>query len=135
MRGTTRTILAAVLVVVALGACDRTRDAQAQIQQGVDEAKQAVQDAADAISGASRSTYEQVANGVQELQADLSAASNQAGDQAQQTYQDLLRRAEALRAQADAAGEHASDEAQQAWQAVSDALAQLESKIRDAAND
>jgi uncharacterized coiled-coil DUF342 family protein len=75
-----------------------------------------------------------VASGVNELQADLSAAANEAGDQAQQTYQDLLRRAEDLRAQADAAGEQASDEARQAWQAVSDALAELETEIRDATN-
>ena len=57
-----------------------------------------------------------------------------AGDRAQETYRDLLRRAEDLKAQADAAGERASAEAEQAWRAVSDALAQLEAEIRDAAN-
>ena len=134
MRPVSRTTLALVLLVVLLAACDRAGDAQEQIQQGVDAAKEAVADAADAVGGETRSTYEQVANGVDELQADLSAAANEADDQAQQTYQDLLRRAEDLKAQAEAAGEHASAEARQAWQAVSDALAAVEAEIREAAN-
>jgi hypothetical protein len=134
MRQVSRTTLGVVLLVVALASCDRARDAQEQIQEGVDAAKEAVADAADAVGRATRSTYEQVASGVNELQADLSAAANEAGDQAQQTYQDLLQRAEDLRAQADAAGEHATADAQQAWQAVSDALAELEADIRDATN-
>ena len=134
MRPALRTTSAVILLVLVLAACDRAGDVQSEIQQGVDAAKEAVADAAHAVDGATRSTYQQVSSGVNELQADLGAAANEAGDRAQQTYDDLLRRAEDLRAQADAAGEHASDEAQHAWQAVSDALAELEAKIRDAAN-
>jgi chromosome segregation ATPase len=134
---------ASMVVVVGLmltaGACDRADEIGGQVQdtvrQGVDAAQEALNDAGDAISGATRATYEQVRSGVEELQADLSDAADQTGAQARQTYQDLLAKAEDLRQQADEATGEAKAEAQDAWRSIQAALEDLETRIRGAVDD
>jgi chromosome segregation ATPase len=134
---------ASMVVVVGLmlatGACDRADEIGGQVQdtvrQGVDGAREALNDAGDAISGATRATYEQVRSGVEELQADLTDAADQTGAQARQTYQDLLAKAEDLRQQADEATGEAKAEAQDAWRSIQAALEDLETRIRGAVDD
>jgi hypothetical protein len=138
-----RRMSASVLLVVGLmlttGACDRADEIGGQVQdtvrQGVDAAREALNDAGDAISGATRATYEQVSSGVEELQADLTKAADQTGAQARQTYQDLLVRAEDLRRQADEASGEAKAEAHDAWVSIEEALKDLESRIQGAVDD
>jgi hypothetical protein len=138
-----RRMSASVLLVVGLmlatGACDRADEIGGQVQdtvrQGVDAAREALNDAGDAISGATRATYEQVSSGVEELQADLTAAADQTGAQARQTYQDLLVKAEDLRRQADEASGEAKAEAHDAWVSIQEALKDLETRIRGAVDD
>jgi chromosome segregation ATPase len=138
-----RRIGASMVVVVGLmlttGACDRADEIGGQVQdtvgQGVDAAREALNDAGDAISGATRATYEQVRSGVEELQADLTDAADQTGAQARQTYQDLLAKAEDLRQQADEATGEAKAEAQDAWRSIQAALEDLETRIRGAVDD
>ena len=100
-------LVVAVGLTLGASACEQADQLGGQIQdrvaQGVDAAQEALSQAGDAISGATRSTYEQVRSGVEELQAGLADAADQTGDQARQTYQDLLAKAEDLRKQADAA--------------------------------
>jgi hypothetical protein len=74
-------MVVAVGLVPGAGACEQTdqisRQIQEKVAQGVDAAQEALSDAGDAISGATRSTYEQVRSGVEELQADLADAVDQ----------------------------------------------------------
>ena len=102
-----RSLVVAVGLTLGASACEQADQLGGQIQdrvaQGVDAAQEALSQAGDAISGATRSTYEQVRSGVEELQAGLADAADQTGDQARQTYQDLLAEAEDLRKQADTA--------------------------------
>jgi len=133
-------IAASLLVAagLALGAtaCQQADQIGGQIEdtiaQGVDATQEAVADAGDAISGATRSTYERVRSGVDELQADLADAADQTGDQARETYQDLLVKAEELRHQANEATGEAKAEAQDAWESIQAALEDLETRIQGA---
>jgi len=132
-------LVAAVGLTLGASACEQADQLGGQIQdkvaQGVDAAQEALSQAGDAISGATRSTYEQVRSGVEELQADLADAADQTGDQARETYQDLLVKAEALRQQADAASGEAKAEAHDAWVSIQAALKELESRIQGAVDD
>ena len=135
-------IAASLLVAAgpALGAtaCQQADQIGGQIEdtiaQGVDATQEAVADAGDAISGATRSTYERVRSGVDELQADLADPADQTGDQAE-TYQDLLVKAEELRHQANEATGEAKAEAQDAWESIQAALEDLETRIQGAVDD
>jgi hypothetical protein len=132
-------LLVAAGLTLGATACHQADEIGGQIQdtvtQGVDAAQEALTDAGDAISGATRSTYEQVLSGVHELQADLADAADQTGDQARETYQDLLVKAEALRKQADTATGEAKAEAHDAWLSIQAALRDLEARIRGAVDD
>jgi gas vesicle protein len=138
-----RRIGASVVVAVGLAlgasACEQADQLGGQIQdrvaQGVDAAQEALSQAGDAISGATRSTYEQVRSGVEELQTGLADAADQTGDQARQTYQDLLAEAEDLRKQADTATGQAKAEAHDAWVSIQEALKDLETRIQGAVDD
>ena len=139
MRRMSASVLLVVGLMLATGACDQADEIGDQVQgtvrQGVDAAREALNDAGDAISGATRATYEQVRSGVEELQADLSDAADQTGEQARQTYQDLLAKAEDLRQQADEATGDAKAEAQDAWRSIQGALEDLETRIRGTLDD
>ena len=139
MRRIGASVLLAVGLMLATGACDRADEIGGQVQdtvrQGVDAAREALNDAGDAITGATRATYEQVSSGVEELQADLTDAADQTGAQARQTYQDLLVKAEDLRRQADEASGEAKAEAHDAWVSIQEALRDLESRIQGAVDD
>jgi hypothetical protein len=132
-------LVIAVGLTLGTSACEQADQIGGQIQdevaQGVDAAQQALADAGDAISGATRSAYEQVRSGIEELQADLADAADQTGDQARETYQDLLVKAEALRQEADAASGEAKAEAHDAWVSIQEALKDLESRIEGAVDD
>jgi chromosome segregation ATPase len=132
-------VLLAVGLMLATGACDRADEIGGEVQdavrQGVDATREALNDAGDAISGATRATYEQVRSGLDELQADLSDAADQTGEQARRAYQDLLAKAEDLRQQADEATGRAKAEAQDAWESIQAALEDLETRIRGAVDD
>ena len=82
-------MLLAVGLMLGASACEEADQIGGQIEdtvaQGFDPAQEALSDAGDAISGATRSTYEQVRSGVEELQADLADAADQTGDQARGT--------------------------------------------------
>jgi hypothetical protein len=138
MKGSIRATFAVVVLALVLAACGGSSDTlsalQERVQDGLDAARSAISDAASSIDAATRPAYDDVASGVDELRSDLEAAANESANRADQAYQDLLRRAGDLKAQADAAGDRASTQAQDAWQTVSDALARLESEIRDAAH-
>ena len=139
MRRIGASVLLAVGLMLATGACDRADEIGGQVQdtvrQGVDAAREALNDAGDAITGATRATYEQVSSGVEELQADLTDAADQTGAQARQTYQDLLVKAEDLRRLADEASGEAKAEAHDAWVSIQEALKDLESRIEGAVDD
>jgi len=132
-------VLLALGLMLATSACDQADEIGGQVRdtvrQGVDAARKALNDADDAISGATRATYEQVRSGVEELQADLTDAADQTGAQARQTYRDLLAKAEDLRRQADKATGEAKAEAQDAWKSIQAALEDLETRIRGAVGD
>jgi hypothetical protein len=82
-------VLLAVGLMLGASACEEADQiagqVQASVEQGVDAASEALSEAGDAISGATRSTFEQVRSGVEELQADLADAADQTGDQARET--------------------------------------------------
>jgi len=132
-------LVAAAGLTLGARACEQADQLGGQIQdkvaQGVDAAQEALSQAGDAISGATRSTYEQVRSGVEALQADLADAADQTGDQARETYRDLLVEGEALRQQADAASGEAKAQAHDAWVSIQAALKELEWRIQGAVDD
>jgi hypothetical protein len=82
-------VLVAVGLMLGASGCEEADQIGGQVQdsveQGVDAASEELSDAGDAISGATRSTFEQVRSGVEDLQADLADAADQTGDQARET--------------------------------------------------